>query len=35
MDAIVFTRENSHLGTAFKQYFEIVPAVTEELKRAA
>lgn len=35
MDTILFTRENSHLGTAFKQYFEIVPAMTEELKREA
>nr|WP_164504253.1 PEP-CTERM/exosortase system-associated acyltransferase [Nitrosomonas sp. HPC101] len=29
------TQENSHLGTSFRQYFKIVPALTEELKREA
>lgn len=31
----MFTQENSHLGTSFRQYFRIVPALTEELKREA
>ncbi|HRO55647.1 MAG TPA: PEP-CTERM/exosortase system-associated acyltransferase [Nitrosomonas europaea] len=31
----MFTQENSHLGTSFRQYFKIVPALTEELKREA
>lgn len=31
----MFTQKITHLGTAFKQYFEIVPALTEELKREA
>jgi len=31
----VFTQENSHLGTSFRQYFKIVPALTEELKHEA
>ncbi|SFU83694.1 N-acyl amino acid synthase, PEP-CTERM/exosortase system-associated [Nitrosomonas eutropha] len=31
----MFTQETTHLGTSFKQYFEIVPALTEELKREA
>lgn len=29
------TQENSHLGTSFRQYFKIVPALTEELRREA
>lgn len=31
----MFAQETTHLGTAFKQYFEIVPAVTEALKQEA
>lgn len=31
----MFTQKITHIGTAFKQYFEIVPAFTEELKREA
>jgi len=31
----MLTQETTHLGTSFKQYFEIVPALTEELKREA
>lgn len=29
------SQEITHLGTSFKQYFEIVPALTEDLKREA
>jgi len=35
MDTIMFTQKITHLGTAFKQYFEIIPALTEELKYEA
>lgn len=31
----MFSQEITHLGTSFKQYFEIVPALTEDLKREA
>jgi len=31
----MFAHETTHLGTAFKQYFEVVPAVTEELRQEA
>ncbi|MCC6917090.1 PEP-CTERM/exosortase system-associated acyltransferase [Nitrosomonas sp.] len=31
----MFTQETTHLGTSFKQYFEIVPALTDELKHEA
>ena len=31
----MFAQEKTHLGTSFKQYFEIVPALTDELKREA
>ncbi|MEB2331447.1 MAG: PEP-CTERM/exosortase system-associated acyltransferase [Nitrosomonas sp.] len=31
----MFAQNTTHLGTAFKQYFEIVPALTKELKREA
>lgn len=31
----MFTQGINHLGTSFKQYFEIVPALTEELKQEA
>lgn len=31
----MFTQKTTHLGTAFKQYFKVVPALTEELKREA
>lgn len=31
----MYTRESRHLGTSFRQYFKIVPALTEELKREA
>lgn len=31
----MFAKKTTHLGTAFKQYFEIVPAITEELKMEA
>ncbi|MBX3629785.1 MAG: PEP-CTERM/exosortase system-associated acyltransferase [Nitrosomonas sp.] len=31
----MFSQGTTHLGTSFKQYFEIVPALTEDLKREA
>lgn len=31
----MFIQGVNHLGTSFKQYFEIVPALTEELKQEA
>jgi len=31
----MFAQNTTHLGTAFKQYFEVVPAITEELKKEA
>ncbi len=31
----MFTQKTTHLGTAFKRYFEIIPAITEELKKEA
>ena len=31
----MFAQKVTHLGTAFKQYFKIVPALTEELKQEA
>jgi N-acyl amino acid synthase of PEP-CTERM/exosortase system len=31
----MFSQETAHLGNSFKQYFEIVPALTEELKYEA
>jgi len=31
----MFAQKITHLGTAFKQYFEIIPALTEELKHEA
>ena len=31
----MFAQKITHLGTAFKQYFEIIPAFTEELKHEA
>jgi len=31
----MFSPKTAHLGTSFKQYFEIVPALTEELKHEA
>lgn len=31
----MFIQKTTHLGTAFKQYFKIIPALTEEFKREA
>lgn len=31
----MFSQKDNHLGTSFRQYFRIVPALTEELRREA